>query len=218
VCRVGEPILSRSVGRRHSAVHRRCCQAKPLTIKGRGRAHSVVESEPTAGGACDCNMTHTPCKQPPVTKPLSEGCKQARSTACTLATPELHAADQSTTRMSWGVRTGSAREATHAHLRALRAPWCTCLLCLARHDSRETTCRGSVGSVVAHNVISWSGEQLTFRMPCAWKRWRAGELCHPTGHERMRSPTLQTLQDPILLALPCSCLRWRLAKPNSNES
>jgi hypothetical protein len=100
-----------------------------------------------------------------------------------------------------GVRTGSAREATHAHLRALRAPWCTCLLCLARHDSRETTCRGSVGSVVAHNVISWSGEQLTFRMPCAWKRWRAGELCHPTGHERMRSPTLQTLQDPILLAL-----------------
>jgi hypothetical protein len=29
--------------------------------------------------------------------------------------------------------------------------------------------------------------------------WRAAERRHPTGHERTGSPTLQTLQEPILL-------------------
>jgi hypothetical protein len=31
------------------------------------------------------------------------------------------------------------------------------------------------------------------------RRWRAAERRHPTDRERMGSPTLQTLQDPILL-------------------
>jgi ferredoxin len=35
--------------------------------------------------------------------------------------------------------------------------------------------------------------------PC----WRAAERRHPTGRERMGSPTLQTFQDPILLLLGC---------------
>jgi hypothetical protein len=38
------------------------------------------------------------------------------------------------------------------------------------------------------------------------RRWRAAERRHPAGHERMGSPTLQTLQDPILL-LPWLCSR-----------
>jgi hypothetical protein len=38
------------------------------------------------------------------------------------------------------------------------------------------------------------------------RRWRAAERCHPTGRERMGSPTLQTLQEPILL-LPWVCFR-----------
>ena len=41
---------------------------------------------------------------------------------------------------------------------------------------------------------------LGLRLPV--RRWRAAERRHPTGRERMGSPTLQTLQDPILL------LRW----------
>ena len=38
------------------------------------------------------------------------------------------------------------------------------------------------------------------------RRWRAAERRHPTGRERMGSPTLRTLQDPILL-LPWLCFR-----------
>jgi hypothetical protein len=40
----------------------------------------------------------------------------------------------------------------------------------------------------------------------ASRRWRAAERRYPTGRERMGSPTLQSLQDPILL-LPWSCFR-----------
>jgi hypothetical protein len=42
--------------------------------------------------------------------------------------------------------------------------------------------------------------------------WRAAERRHPTGCERMDSPTLQTLQDPILL-LPWACFE---CFPNPN--
>jgi hypothetical protein len=38
------------------------------------------------------------------------------------------------------------------------------------------------------------------------RRWRAAERRHPTGRERMGSPTLQTFQDPLLL-LPWVCFR-----------
>ena len=53
--------------------------------------------------------------------------------------------------------------------------------------------------------------RLTSRFPTptvsvSSSRWRAIERRHPTGRERMSSPTLQTLQDPIL-RLPRLCFR-----------
>jgi hypothetical protein len=51
----------------------------------------------------------------------------------------------------------------------------------------------------------------TFQQQLAW---RAAERRHPTGRERMGSPSLQTFQDPILL-LPWVCFRgaepWSLS-------
>jgi hypothetical protein len=39
-----------------------------------------------------------------------------------------------------------------------------------------------------------------------------------TGRERMGSPTLQALQDPILLLLPWAAFDWRLSKPSSEPA
>jgi hypothetical protein len=39
------------------------------------------------------------------------------------------------------------------------------------------------------------------------------ERCHPLGRERMGSPSLQTLQDPILLLCLGSAFELRLSKP-----
>jgi hypothetical protein len=47
---------------------------------------------------------------------------------------------------------------------------------------------------------------FTPRVRFSQRRWRAAERRHPTGRERMGSPTLQMLHDPILL-LHCVCFR-----------
>jgi hypothetical protein len=56
---------------------------------------------------------------------------------------------------------------------------------------------------VCFNPASGSWRNTTVRFPAAERR-------HPTGRERMGSPTLQTLQDPILLL---SWLCFRGGKP-----
>ena len=52
-----------------------------------------------------------------------------------------------------------------------------------------------------------AGEQHPLEYPGGFafqqRRWRAAERRHPTGHERLGSPTLQTPQDPILLPWVC---------------
>jgi hypothetical protein len=47
------------------------------------------------------------------------------------------------------------------------------------------------------------------------RRWRLAERRHPTGRERMGSPTLKTLQEPILL-LPRLCFFQRLPNPKTH--
>ena len=49
------------------------------------------------------------------------------------------------------------------------------------------------------------------------RRWRASERRHPTGRKRIDSPTLQTLQYPILL-LPWACFRGGFPNRTSARS
>jgi hypothetical protein len=64
--------------------------------------------------------------------------------------------------------------------------------CLSEaHTSGEAQTLEARGVSVTHSTMRSSA-------------WIAAELRHPTGRERTGSPTLQTLQDPILL------LRWAL--------
>jgi hypothetical protein len=69
------------------------------------------------------------------------------------------------------------------------------------HVLSHMTCAGS-------SLAVWKRfQELSSKNFARLRRWwRAAERRHPSGRERMGSPTLQTLQYPILL-LPCLCFR-----------
>jgi hypothetical protein len=76
---------------------------------------------------------------------------------------------------------------------------------LPKNGRESESCGATAGDAPKHDwAVSWhiqeAGRPLTNRVSVSSSAgWRAAERHHTTGRERMGTPTLQALQDPILL-------------------
>jgi hypothetical protein len=110
---------------------------------------------------------------------------------------------------SWGARSSACRKPTAA----VSFDASSCAVTPPRASVTDCAWASGVDASCAD-----SDEGSGFVFPAAWvlRGWRAAERRRRTGRARMGSPTLHTLQDPILLTALALLSKWRLSpKPRT---